>query len=138
MGCPHDEDSIHVLSEGFHLRHRSLYGQAAEDEAVEMVNFRVVAHGALTRPTMPPPLATGAATASARGVRPTHHERLGWVDTPVFDRRTLAPDMRIEGPAMIEEAGASVVLGPGHDLRVDRFGNLVVNVPSRTGAEDAG
>ena len=60
---------------------------------------------------------------------------MGWVDTPVYERRALAPGMQLKGPAVIEEPGATVVLGPGHGLRVDPHGNLIVTLPSTPGEQ---
>jgi N-methylhydantoinase A len=129
-GCePGDCDPAALCAE-FHRRHRDLYGQAAEGEAVEMVNFRVVANGRLARPDiaeMPPgPGAPPRATQH----RPTHHAQRGWLETPVYPRASLGPGARLQGPAVIEEPGATVVLGPDHALRVDAVGNLLVTLPA--------
>jgi N-methylhydantoinase A len=48
----------------------------------------------------------------------------------------------VEGPAVIEEYGATVPLAPGFRAEVDRFGNLVVTrsgtaAPGRPEAEAA-
>jgi N-methylhydantoinase A len=44
----------------------------------------------------------------------------------VFRRDALRAGHRIDGPAIIEEAASVTVLNPGHQLAVDRFGDLVI------------
>jgi N-methylhydantoinase A len=50
----------------------------------------------------------------------------GFVDTAIYRRDDLAPGDVVDGPAVVEEYGATVPLHPGFRARVDRFGNLVV------------
>ena len=50
----------------------------------------------------------------------------GFVDTATYRRDDLCPGDRVDGPAVIEEYGATLPLPPGFAARVDRFGNLVV------------
>jgi N-methylhydantoinase A len=48
------------------------------------------------------------------------------VATPIFWRADLPAGTRLDGPAIIEEYGATVPLHPGFTATVDRLGNLVV------------
>jgi N-methylhydantoinase A/acetone carboxylase, beta subunit len=41
------------------------------------------------------------------------------VDTPVYDRYSLAPGAAFTGPAIIEERESTTVAGPGARVRVD-------------------
>ena len=50
----------------------------------------------------------------------------GFVDTAIYRRDDLGPGDLVEGPAVVEEYGATVPLHPGFRAEVDRFGNLVV------------
>ena len=52
----------------------------------------------------------------------------GFVDTPVYARARLAPGTKIEGPALIEEAESTSVIGPKANVEVDRFGNLIMRI----------
>ena len=76
-----------------------------------------------SRPTEfgPHPTPTPAASRPAC-FDPDH----GFVDTAIYRRDDLAPGDLVEGPAVVEEYGATVPLHPGFGARVDRFGNLVV------------
>ena len=52
-------------------------------------------------------------------------EAAGYVETPVYDRYTLAPGMVFAGPAIIEERESTTVIGPGARIRVDATRTLV-------------
>jgi N-methylhydantoinase A len=55
----------------------------------------------------------------------------GWVDTAIWARVDLPAMARIEGPAILEQPDATIVLEPGLVGRIDRLGNLVVEPSSR-------
>ena len=51
----------------------------------------------------------------------------GWVrHADLLAAATLAPGATVDGPAVIEEFGATVPLHPGFTVHVDGHGNLVV------------
>jgi N-methylhydantoinase A/oxoprolinase/acetone carboxylase beta subunit len=47
-------------------------------------------------------------------------------DTAIYDGDLLDPGMRLDGPAIIETKGGTVVVPPGAELWVDDYGNLVI------------
>ena len=47
---------------------------------------------------------------------------------PVYDRYLLPVGGAIKGPAIIEEASATMIVPPGARVRVDRAGNLLVDL----------
>jgi len=123
---------VEAMIRAFHERHRSLYGQAAEGDPVEFVNYRVTGIGAIRKPELRP-LEDGGRRAMPRCVRRACFPGIGRVETPVFERAGLAPGAGLSGPALIEEPGATAVLFPGHRLEVDRLGNLTVRTGTRIG-----
>jgi len=54
----------------------------------------------------------------------------GFLDTPVFDRASLPPAGRINGPAVVEEFGSTTVVFPGQYVEVDPHGILVIRSKS--------
>ena len=48
------------------------------------------------------------------------------VDTPVVPRAGLAPGVRVEGPAIVEEFGSTVPIHPGFTATVDAYLNLIL------------
>ena len=50
----------------------------------------------------------------------------GWHDAAVFDRLMLPVGCVVAGPALLEQPDTTILIEPGHQGRVDRFGNLVI------------
>jgi N-methylhydantoinase A len=71
--------------------------------------------------------ATPASSPAPAGSRPACFDPArGFVDTAIYRRDDLGPGDLVDGPAVVEEYGATVPLPPGFGARVDRLGNLVV------------
>jgi N-methylhydantoinase A len=106
------------------------YGYDVPGRAIEVINCRLKAVGAVPKAPLTPAGASGADASAARsGERGIYHgKRHGWQSTPVYDRARLAPGATLQGPAVIEEMSSTTVLGPTHALRVDAYGNLIVRV----------
>ncbi len=51
-----------------------------------------------------------------------------FVETPIYARADLAAGSRVEGPAIVQQADATVVLDPGAAAVTDRLGNMVIEV----------
>ena len=67
-----------------------------------------------------------------RGKRSVYFAELSKaVATPTYLRDALKAGNRIEGPALVEEHASTTVVLPGDRLRVDEFGNLVIEVGRR-------
>jgi N-methylhydantoinase A len=124
-------------------------------QQVEWVNLRVTGIGPIQRPELTELVPAGEADSGSRvrgpgvsvcrdrvpalpprgstvgkaqtGNRPVVFGRSSSsVSTPLYWRPELAPGDVVEGPAVIEEYGATVPVHPGFAARVDRFGNLLV------------
>lgn len=72
------------------------------------------------------PTATTTAPAVSTQTRAVYFE--DWIDTAVYDRRTLTAGMTFRGPAVIEQPDATTVIEPGMHVRVDKFSNLIVEI----------
>lgn len=87
--------------------------------------------GAPEREGSPPEAGAGGAvhspTPTPSATRPACFDPgRGFVDTAIYRREDLSPGDLVDGPAVVEEYGATVPLAPGFRARVDRFGNLLV------------
>jgi N-methylhydantoinase A len=47
----------------------------------------------------------------------------------VYERARLAPGEVVRGPAVVEEEGSTLVVGPGATASVAASGNIVVTLP---------
>jgi N-methylhydantoinase A len=64
-----------------------------------------------------------------KGTRPAYFpEAGGWVETAVYDRARLPAGFAFTGPAVVEEEGSTLVVGPAAAARVLDSGNIVVTI----------
>ena len=105
-----------------------MYGFAAEDEPVQVVNVRSVSRGLADPPKLAPLPRGGpdpsAALVTRRGVHVSDEQ--GFVACAVYDRARLLAGHRISGPAVIEQFDATTFLLPGQEAIVDDLGFLVI------------
>ena len=110
----------------FDAAYRRRYGTALTTAPVEALHWRLHAE-------VP---AAGLNIAFERAARdPRRGERQAWfaevdgfVPISVFDRYSLAPGTRIEGPAVIEEDESTIVVGPAAVAEVDAMGNVMLRI----------
>jgi N-methylhydantoinase A len=112
----------------FDQLHQEHYGHSAPKEPVMMVNLRLSALGR-TNGRLPLAAADRAGPRGERGRRPVIFASKR-VDCPIYLRSALAPGDRLEGPAVIEEIGATILLYPGDKMQVNELGHLVIDIAS--------
>ena len=114
--------------------HQQRYGTCAPEERAEIVSLRATVTGVMKKPPLEK-IARGSKAPPAgagRGKRSVYFPELGKaVGTPTYARDELRAGNRIEGPALIEEYASTTVVLPGDKLRVDEYGNLVIEVGKR-------
>jgi N-methylhydantoinase A len=122
-----DAGTIDAIRESFHRSYEREYTYRL-DAPVEFVGAHVVATadvGKLEPARLPH---SGRELASAgKGRRPVDFASEGVHDSAVYDGARLEPGMRLDGPAIIETKGGTVVVHPGNELLVDDYGNLVIS-----------
>ncbi len=113
---------IEELIEAFHRVYEQRYAHR-DAGPVEAVSFRLSAHGLTEKPPAPG-LEGGGGTArlGERSVR-FGDEAL---ETPVWRREALVAGTRLDGPAVIEEAGATTLVPPNFRLERHRGGALIL------------
>ncbi|MGZ9013943.1 MAG: hydantoinase/oxoprolinase family protein, partial [Burkholderiales bacterium] len=113
----------------FHVAHRQEYGYELQERAIDVVNCRLQAIGRVPKAPLQALDEKGSAAAALCGKRLVYHGLThGWVETPVYARARLPANMEIVGPAVIEEMSSTTLLTPGQTARVDRIGNLVIDI----------
>ena len=116
-----------IVGRAFADRYRAVYGRLLEGIAVHILNLRTAVIG--RRPKMDlAALAPGpeaGLAAAAQGTRPVWFDG-GWRAAAVFDRLALPAGAVVDGPAVLEQADATILIDPDLRGRVDRFGNLIV------------
>ncbi|MEK7388043.1 MAG: hydantoinase/oxoprolinase family protein [candidate division NC10 bacterium] len=130
---PYDDSAAtrRALQAAFESAYREKFSLTPPEVPVEFINIRVAVRA---------PVAGGdvalrgprgrAASDPGKGRRPAYFpEAGGFVETTVYDRYRLVAGQEFAGPAVIEEEGSTLVVGPGATARVAPSGNLVVTLP---------
>jgi len=108
--------------------HQREYGYDVPGRAVEIVNCRLQAVGAVAKAPLREIAAAGSVKDAVTVQRKIYFGvEHGWLDTPVHARGKLPAGAKLEGPALIEEMSSTVLLAPGQSASVDRIGNIVIN-----------
>lgn len=109
-----------ALLAAFHEIYAKYYGHANEDQEAEIVNARMVGLARTGIPELGAAVATGDALIGRRWV---YFEEV-IDDVPFYDRDLIAIDEILQGPAIIEETGATTVVAPGWTCRRDERDTL--------------
>jgi N-methylhydantoinase A len=121
-----------ALQGAFEKSYREKFARTPPQVAIEFINIRVSVFGAVTDAAAVAQSSltnAGAAGEPVRGRRPVYfHEAGDYVTTTVYDRSALAAGMPITGPAVVEEAGSTLVVAPGASAIVAANGNIVVTL----------
>jgi N-methylhydantoinase A len=93
-----------------------------DDEAVELVNVRLISTVPVEKPELTEPEAGGTAEAGEREANFDGE----WMEVPVLDREALGEGSEVEGPAIVEFRESTCVVRPGWRGAVDGVGTLVL------------
>ncbi len=128
------------LTAAFETAYREKFALTPPDVPIEFINIRVAMRapvsGADVTHTAPGESEgeSGRPATATKGTRPAYfRENDGFVPTTVYDRARLRPGDELRGPAVVEEEGSTLVIGPGGAARVAKSGNVVVTLPSPRG-----
>jgi N-methylhydantoinase A len=111
------------------------FGGQLTAQRVEAVNWRV--EGAAPAPET---VVGDGAQGATNGVSAKPRMRSAffpdqgvYVDTPVMSVNTLRFGQEYAGPALIEQPGSTVVIGPGDRFRLDEHANLRITLGAKQG-----
>ena len=120
-----DAAQVKRLCDQFNSAYAAQLGEGAiyPQAGIELNEIRLSAVGAVNKYT-PQALQTGADKATrSKGERSAYWgEKLGFVQTPVYDRDMLGPEPLIKGPALCEADDTVIVVPPEWSYRTDSFG----------------
>jgi N-methylhydantoinase A len=119
-------DQIADILEHFHTNYEREYTYRL-NAPVELVTYHLIAVAEVDK-LKPEKLsrADGKAEDAIKGQRQVDYLEAGVHTATLYDGDALAPGMSFTGPAIIEEAEATIVIPPGLPCRVDEYGNYQI------------
>jgi N-methylhydantoinase A len=131
VGVPDDvwqTRRLEPLRDRFLALHETVYGYAAPDEAIQVVNARLVARGRPDPPVLPRSPARRSDPGSALRARRCvfFEDADDFVECPVYDRSRLGAGHVVAGPAVVEQFDSTTLIHPGQSAEVDDLGFLLV------------
>ena len=118
---PRENRDLADLRTRFEAAYEVLYGLTLDDMDVEVVVWRVTAHGGDTNRTVDIDLPE--APAQPTGSRQIYFDRR-FMDVAVYDREQLAANQQVDGPVIVEERETTIFVLPDWKLRVHADGSL--------------
>ena len=126
---PLDASRRDEIGRRFEAVYTDIYGHTVANTPIDVLSWRVVAHGPKPRLALPT-VETGRAVSAQKGTRAVYLPAdRGLAEVPVYDRYALAANSEFAGPAIVEERESTVVVNGPAAIRVDGFNNLIVDLP---------
>jgi N-methylhydantoinase A len=122
------EGRVEEISEHFRSTYEREYTYRLA-APVELVCFHLVAIAEVEklRPQKRP-AASGPVNAAVKGAREVDFAEAGIHRATVYNGDLLGTGMAFSGPAIVEEAGTTVVVPPGIACRIDEYGNYRLGI----------
>ena len=120
-----DAESLEALVRTFLSVYEERYTHV-DDGEVEIVSYRVAAHGRSDPPALPR-LSTDAVVPEPISWREAYFDG-AVASTPVYEREGLGVGARLSGPAVIEEPGATTLVPGGASCECLADGTLLIEV----------
>jgi N-methylhydantoinase A len=120
---PLTADMMESIREHFQVNYEREYTYRL-DAPVELVTYHLIAMAEVDK--LEPhklPKDNGQVETAIKGRRKVDYLEAGIHEATIYEGDALTPGMRFVGPAIIEEAEATVVIPPGIPCEVDEYGN---------------
>jgi len=118
-----DGESLQAAAQCFHVTHERERSFAKRQEPVHVIGIKVTSRRPRHRP--PPTAASAAGASGGTAVAASRRDVYfssedGWVATPVYDGSQLGAGALLEGPAIVQEPDATIVVYPHWSCRLDQ------------------
>ena len=123
-GVPSGPDAVATLRKAFEDSYRARYGRTVPGVAITIESLRLTATG----PDIGVRRAAVAVPAEAAAVGRPAWFAGAMVETEIRRRGGLAPGSRLAGPAIVEDAGSTVLVPPGATARIDEAGVIHIGL----------
>ncbi len=108
----------------FHEEYEREFSFRQDDAPVEVYQLHLAAVGKTPKPAFRPAEVRSQAPGEPTERRQVYFGSHGWVETPVYDRDTLAAGTTLVGPAIIDQLDSTTVIPPDTDAEIDEWLNI--------------
>jgi N-methylhydantoinase A len=121
---------IDLLLKEFVELYEQTFGRetALKEAGIEMLTFHVASRVKAVQAMLRKFPRSGPDSKNAL----TSHRKVYWEDsfleTPVFDQRSLAPGNQIAGPAVVEAPNTTILIHPGQRASIDEYLNIAIEL----------
>ncbi len=125
------DGDLATLVEDFHRMHERIYSIRSDGDIVEFTAWKLRAIGKRAGQDVwrDYTLADHQGPVTPKTHRPVYSHKAGATENlPVYELGLLGAGAQVAGPCLVDAETFTAYLKPGHDGRVDRHGNLVVQV----------
>jgi len=121
-----------ALIAAFEKGYREKFSRTPPNVPIEFLNVRLSAKAPVPSGEVLLRGRKSGAGARPSGRRPAYFPEAGkLIDTAVYDRASLCVGDGFAGPAIIEDEGSTLIVGPGATVAVAATGNIIVTMPAR-------
>lgn len=117
------DTDITVLEESFHDIHERIFGVREPNQTLEILSWTARATARLRHPSVNVESADRRSTLAPLRVQEASFDGRDWTPTAVFWGPHMPVGGSLVGPAIIQEPTTTIVLYPGHTIRVMPSGN---------------
>ncbi len=124
-------EDLNSIEDAFWREYQRLYGRHLENVALECVTWRMWANGKPPEVNMEngKGLKEKIGQSSLKGTRNVYFpEKKASFETKIYNRYQLRHGDAFVGPVIFEEKESTVVAGPDTSVKVDAYGNLVIEL----------
>jgi N-methylhydantoinase A len=128
---PYRASSRAAIAEAFRAEYEHKFSRTPPDIPIDFINVRIAATAPAPGGKLALEGAAGSDNATPYASRQIYiPDEQGYVEAPAFHRETLAIGATINGPAIVEEPGSTLIVGPGAVATVAASGSVIVTMPS--------
>lgn len=125
---PYGAASAAGVEQAFTETYRRTFSRTPPEGKIEIINIRVSMRAKVPGPGIAFSVPSGGSAAAKASRKVYSPEAAAFVDTPVYDRAALPAGVKVAGPAIVEEAESTLVVGPHATMHADENGNLIVDL----------
>lgn len=119
--------SLEQAIQKFHEEHERAYAYSNPDQNVEIYGLRVEAIGVVPKPEMVKESPEGSLEEALKCYRDVYFEDAGgFINTPIYNRRSIPVLSTLTGPAILEQLDSTVVIPPEFTAEVDEYKNIIM------------